>query len=553
VTGGGRRVAPTSGGLLAEALVGARFFLGVSRFLRHRTPPDAAARIVRRRREGRDAAFLAILRRGVYGSPLSPYRALLRRAGCEYGDLETLVSRDGVEGALRALLRQGVYLTVNEFKGRCPVVRGTTTVVAGPERLRNPAAAFHVPTRTGGSRGGATPMLLDLEFVRECGVNTLLGLSARGGGSWLKAHWLVPGGSALGRVLEYASFGLPPVRWFSQVDPRQPGLHPRYRWSGQIMRWASFLALRALPRLRYVSIEDPRPIATWMAKVVAMGATPHLYTYPSCAVRVCEAARLADLAIAGARFTVVGEPVTAARLAAIHAVGAEAAPRYAATDTGPLGDACGAPEAPDDIHLYDDLNALIQPEDGERPTGIPPGALLVSALRPRAPFILLNVSLGDCATLKRRVCGCAMEAHGWSTHLHTIRSYEKLTAGGMNFVDSDVIQVLDEALPGRFGGAPTDYQLVEDQTPDGRPRLRLLVHPRLGPLDPVRVADAFLTALGHGSGVERVMELQWRDLGVLEVERQAPRVTSAGKILHLHADTVAPWSDSDGAVVGGRS
>jgi hypothetical protein len=66
------------------------------------------------------------------------------------------------------------------------------------------------------------------------------------------------------------------------------------------------------------------------------------------------------------------------------------------------------------------------------------------------------------------------------------------------------------------------------------------VHPRLGALDPARITDAFLSALGHGSGAERVMELQWRGLGLLEVERQAPRVTPAGKILHLHAESSVP-------------
>jgi hypothetical protein len=63
----------------------------------------------------------------------------------------------------------------------------------------------------------------------------------------------------------------------------------------------------------------------------------------------------------------------------------------------------------------------------------------------------------------------------------------------------------------------------------------------------------FLTALGRGSGVARVMELEWRSLGLLQVERQAPRVTSTGKILHLHADTAPPRRASDGAVVGGRA
>jgi hypothetical protein len=61
-----------SSGLLAEALVGARFFLSVPRLLRHRTPLADAPGMVRRRREGRATAFLHIVRRGVYENALSP-------------------------------------------------------------------------------------------------------------------------------------------------------------------------------------------------------------------------------------------------------------------------------------------------------------------------------------------------------------------------------------------------------------------------------------------------------------------------------------------------
>jgi hypothetical protein len=56
---------------------------------------------------------------------------------------------------------------------------------------------------------------------------------------------------------------------------------------------------------------------------------------------------------------------------------------------------------------------------------------------------------------------------GWTTHLRDIRSQEKLTAGGMTFLDTDLIRVLEEVLPARFGGAPTDYQLVEEEAEEG--------------------------------------------------------------------------------------
>jgi hypothetical protein len=106
----------------------------------------------------------------------------------------------------------------------------------------------------------------------------------------------------------------------------------------------------------------------------------------------------------------------------------------------------------------------------------------------------------------------------------------------MIFLDTDVIPVLEENLPARFGGGPTDYQLVEDEdeAEGGEPRLRLLVHPRLGPLSEAALMEAFLAAIGAGSGAERVMALQWRQGGVLQVERRLPLATASGKILHLH-------------------
>jgi hypothetical protein len=152
--------------------------------------------------------------------------------------------------------------------------------------------------------------------------------------------------------------------------------------------------------------------------------------------------------------------------------------------------------------------------------------------------------MGDCATVTERRCGCPMEALGWRTHLRAIRSFEKLTAGGMTFIDTDVIRVLEQILPGRFGGSPVDYQLIEEETEDGRPRLRLLVHPRIGPLDSVAVESAFLDEIGAGSGSERIMALQWREGRMLRVEREPPRAGATGKILHVWA---ARSTTGDGA------
>jgi hypothetical protein len=128
-----------------------------------------------------------------------------------------------------------------------------------------------------------------------------------------------------------------------------------------------------------------------------------------------------------------------------------------------------------------------------------------------------------------------MERLGWGTHLHGIHSVEKLTAAGMTFLDSDLVRVLEEVLPGRFGGGPADYQLVEAEDAGGRSALRLLVHPRIGDVPSDSVAEVFLSAVGAGAGAERVMGLAWRQGRVLRVERRAPIVSASGKVLHLRA------------------
>ena len=522
---------------LENVIIGTRFLSRLPSFLRHPTSSQEARAILRRRFEQREENFLAVVKQAVYGHAASPYRQLLQLAGCEYGDLERLVHQEGVEGALRVLYSHGVYVTVDEFKGRRPATRGNATVVVNPDLLRNPLAAFHVPARSGGSRSKGTPLLFDLDFVRGCGVNACLALEARGGADWLKATWETSGAGARFRLLKFSSFGAPPVRWFSQIDPAAPGLDPVFRWSELAMRLGSSLGAVPLPLSTHAPLHSPLSIAHWMAGVLQTGNIPFLFTFPSSAVRLCQAAYEAGVNLRGAQLTLGGEPITGARLTVIRRTGADALPRYGTIECGPIGYGCLKPEFPDDVHLLHDLHALIRsPETDGEAHGFPANALFVSSLHPRAPFVMLNVSMGDQATLVGRACGCPMEQLGWVTHLHTIRSYEKLTGGGMTFLDTDVIRVLEEELPARFGGAPTDYQLLEEEADDGQPVLRLLVHPRVGPLDTNAIADAFLRTIGSTSSIEQVMEFLWRDAGFLRVERRAPLTTHSGKVLHLHLE-----------------
>jgi hypothetical protein len=108
-----------------------------------------------------------------------------------------------------------------------------------------------------------------------------------------------------------------------------------------------------------------------------------------------------------------------------------------------------------------------------------------------------------------------------------------LTLGARPFTPLALV-ACEEQLPRRFGGGPTDYQLVGSEDAGGRPRLSLLVDPGVGPVDLDDVADTFLEGLSRGQDNARVMALLWREAGLLQVERRSPIVAASGKILHLH-------------------
>jgi hypothetical protein len=495
---------------------------------------EDARRALAGRLEARGATFLALIRQAVYARPSSPYARLLRHAGCAYADLERLVHADGAEGALSRLLDAGVYLTGPELRGQRPVRRGGLTIQADPRQLRNPLVGWELPMQTGGSRSAGTPVGWSLDFIRDRAVDLCLAEAARGPARRRYGIWSPPGSAAFAHLLDLYARGVAPDRWYSPVDPAGPALAARYRWSARVLRGAAAVCARRWPRPAYVPSLAPGPIVDWLAGTLARGDIPHLHTRPSAVLRVCEAAAQRGIVLAGAEVTVGGEPITATRASAMRRAGLRVLPRYAAVETGLIGDGCLAPSSADDVHVLHDLVAVVQPGAAGDGGALPPGALLVTSLRPSAPLILLNASMGDGGILEPARCGCPLSALGWTTRLRGILSFEKLTGEGMTFHDTDVVRILDETLPARFGGGPGDYQLIEDEAPDGRPRLRLLVHPAVGAVDAGAVTEAFLAALGGASDAGGVMTLVWRGADLLQVERRAPEATPAGKVLHVH-------------------
>jgi len=515
---------------------GAQFFVRLPLYLARPLTFDQARAQLRDRLARRNQLFLDKVRIDIFEHPSSPYRAIFRHAGCEYGDVESTVQRDGVEAALKQLFRAGVYLSIDELKGRKKVRRGSFELDVQPAMLHAPRASYHLPASSGGSRSAGTPVMIDLSFIRACASNSAVCLSSRGGEKWKKSDWESPGAGLRFRVAKYAGFGDPPASAFSFFDPNSDKIPAYFRWNLRAMRWASPLSGRPLPWPVHAPLTDPAPLAHWLRDTLQAGDIPHVFTFPGSAVTLCRWALDRGVDIAGARFTISGEPITAARVASIQAAGAVVIPRYGTMEVGAIGYGCEKGEHPDDVHLVQDMHGMIQAgADGEA-AGLPEKALLITGLHPQSPFVMINVSMGDQAEMAERSCGCGLEAVGWTRHLWNIRSYEKLTGGGVTFEAGEVIPVIEQTLPAHFGGAPTDYQLFEGERADGAPVLKLRVAPRLGDFDDQEIAEVFLNAFAEKSASAKMMVDRWRAGGTLEVERKAPATTKAGKINFLHVD-----------------
>ncbi len=109
--------------MLDEARMFGRYVAGLREFVRTPLGREECRRRIGEQLRGRGEVFLRILERGIYARPRSPYYKLLRHAGSGVGDMAALVRQEGVEAALGKLHEAGVYVTLDEFKGRRGIER----------------------------------------------------------------------------------------------------------------------------------------------------------------------------------------------------------------------------------------------------------------------------------------------------------------------------------------------------------------------------------------------------------------------------------------------
>jgi hypothetical protein len=141
--------------LTARAKMYARFAWHLRKFIGTSFTLDQSRAIIRERLRRREQNLLMMVKTTIYDNTRSPYLKLLKLAGCEYGDIERMICLDGIEPTLEKLCREGVYLSVEEFKGKKEVIRRGQSFRIGESDFDNPLINPHLAGKTGGSRSAA--------------------------------------------------------------------------------------------------------------------------------------------------------------------------------------------------------------------------------------------------------------------------------------------------------------------------------------------------------------------------------------------------------------
>ena len=206
---------------------------------------------------------------------------------------------------------------------------------------------------------------------------------------------------------------------------------------------------------------------------------------------------------------------------------------YHVSEIGWVG--CGCPQAAvvDDTHLFHDSIALIQRRRIVEPSEMQVDAFVFTSLLPSSPKILLNVENDDYGVIETAKCGCIFNQLGLTKHISHIRSFSKLTGRGMTILGSDFVRILEEVLPQKYGGAPTDYQLQEEEDDKGAVHLRLIINPSVGEINEREVIYTVLGELQKEAHGGKLASGLWSQAGALQIKRSVP-VSSYGKIIPLH-------------------
>ena len=518
-------------GSLARSFGAARNYVqtikGFRDFVRTPPVPDAIG-LVRRQLENRESAFLEVLRRVVFDNPSHPYCQMFERAKCSFEDVRSVVQRDGLEAALQQVRAAGVYLSQDEFKGKIPIVREGHEIAASSESFRNPLARGAMQHLTSGNRGKPIASFRGIEFTLH--QEAMHEIVVREFELERRAHVVLrptlPSALGLQDCAIVVRKGHRLEGWYSsgQGGPYTPltaGVVMLARMSGCRIPYAT-----VLPDNNFSAAAEhvARLCAEGIACLVSGPASP--------AVRLAAAALDRGLDTGGTLFLVSGESLTDAKRAVIERAGGEAFARYGVSEMGFVGHGCRAMTKGDCVHLYSNALAAITHRRMEPLSELPVDSLHYTTLLASAPFLFINFEVNDSGILERADCRCEFSRIGFEWRIRDILSFGKMTGHGMTLLGTDLVRILENALPARLGGHPGDFQLIE-QEGSAQTTLELRVSPRVREPSVEKIRECFLHEIRLVYGGALAARV-WRHAEAVKVVLAEPVVTSSGKINPLH-------------------
>jgi hypothetical protein len=384
--------------------------------------------------------------------------------------------------------------------------------------------------QTGGSTGAAINVGVDLDDIAAHVPQEMAALAAHGLLEAPRLRWSGPlPAGALRSILKCIHFGTVPVRWFSPN-----GLTDSKHWikyglaTYYILMWLRFYGV-VVPWPETLRVDQAITVARSARDLLQARGRCSINTTVSRALRVSLAAQDAGIDLSGAFFFGTSEPATPAKVRQILASGAGLISTYGMVEAHRVGIGCAHADMGDDVHLQKDAYAMFTHPYEVPGFGVEVPAFNLTSLLPTASKVLLNLQMDDYGILEDRHCGCDLESYGLTTHIRQIRSYSKLTGEGVTLIGNEIIRVLEEDLPARFGGTPLDYQLVEQEDRAGFTRLYLRISPRLHIADEDVVRQVVLQALSASSSMADAARTVWQRTHTLQIARREPILTSRGK------------------------
>jgi hypothetical protein len=479
----------------------------------------------------RESNFLNLVRTAIFENPTNPYFQLFENAGCAYADLETMVRGRGLDPALRALYEAGIYLTHNEFKGRKPVQRGEVSIELDASQLANPAYAGVWETSSSGSRshGSVTRRSLEYQVYREAQEHVLLSPHEFGTRLNVTLASILPATGGLRRIVSHIRTGTPVDAWFPSGQDRHDSQHYR-AMTAMLIRELRLIGVPAVFPT-YLPHNDYSPAARWIAEQRVNGRAAVVTGGVSPAVRVADAALAGGLDLSGTWFVVGGEALTEAKREVFERAGCEVHARYTISELGQVGIGCREMSG-NCVHLSMDAVAVVSRKRIAPLSGVEVDSLLFTSLLPTAATVMINVEMDDAGIISETHCDCPLRRLGFHQQIDRIFSYGKLTGHSMTLLGGDMLDILERRLPSRFGGAPTDYQLVEREG-GAQTEIELRVNPRLG-LGSAEEVRRFVLRETRRLWGGALTAGTWAQSESFHVVFEEPYVTGGRKILPLH-------------------